>query len=455
LSCARCHDHKFDPITARDYYGLYGIFSSTRYPWPGIELDKRQRDFVPLVPPSKLTELEEAQAARLKEQARLTNEIKKLKQSLTKATGADKPALEEKLKKAEHRAKEHLAQPALFETAYAVEDAKSCSDAPLQIKGDPARPGDGVRRHFPAVLGGSELPETCRESGRRELAKWVVDVDNPLPARVKANRIWSYHFGRGIVQTPNDFGKQGKPPTHPELLDYLATQFRDGDWSIKSLHRRIMLSRVYQQSSQRSAQALELDPANDWLAGFPRRRLDAESIRDTLLVLGGNLDLSPAGAHPFPAQGTWDFTQHKPFKAIYDTRRRSVYLMTQRIQRHPFQAVFDGADPSTSTAVRMTSTTPLQALFLLNDPLVHEQSRLMAERIMDSSSVTDARVAFAYELLFARPASADEVDAATDFLANAQELLRGANAAAGDIEAESWRAYVRALLRLNEFVYLD
>ena len=173
------------------------------------------------------------------------------------------------------------------------------------------------------------------------------------------------------------------------------------------------------------------------------------------LVLGGNLDLSPAGPHPFPLQETWDFTQHKPFKDVYESNRRSVYLMTQRIQRHPYLAIFDGADPSTSTAARMTSTTPLQALYLLNDPFVHEQSRLISERIKAQASDAEARVNVAYELLFARPATADEVAAAQGFLANAGELLRDDGAKTDQIESGVWQAFVRTLFRLNEFVYLD
>jgi hypothetical protein len=199
------------------------------------------------------------------------------------------------------------------------------------------------------VLGGQKLPEEVNASGRQQLAEWILAEDNPLTARVIANRIWQYHFGRGIVTTPNDFGSQGKPPTHPELLDYLAIQIRSNSWSLKSMHRKIMLSRTYQQSSIRDPQAIAQDPSNEWLAGFPRRRLDAEAIRDTLLFVGGNLDLSPAGPHPFPPAHERKFTQHNPFKAVYETNRRSVYLMTQRIQRHPFLAIFDGADPSTST----------------------------------------------------------------------------------------------------------
>lgn len=455
LSCARCHDHKFDPITTRDYYGLYGIFQSTRYPWPGIELDKRQRDFVVLASPEKQDEAREALASRAKEQSRLDAEVNTLRNLLKKAPEGEKKSIEARLKEAERAAGEHRDRPAPFETAYAVADAGALDDAAVQLKGDPTRTGDVVHRRFLSVLGGQELPENSRSSGRAELADWILAAGNPLPARVMANRIWQQHFGRGLVPTPNDFGRQGKPPTHPELLDDLAVSFRDGGWSIKAMQRLIMLSSTYRQAAARDAQAIAQDPANEWLAGFPRRRLDAESIRDTLLVLGGNLDLSPAGPHPFPPEHTWGFTQHNPFKAVYDSRHRSVYLMTQRIQRHPYLAIFDGADPSTSTPARTTSTTPLQALYLLNDPFVHEQSRLVAERVMADHQDEPDRIRFAGELLFARPAGTEEVAAAREFLARSRELLREQGLPSDQLEHESWRAYIRSLFRLNEFVYLD
>jgi hypothetical protein len=217
----------------------------------------------------------------------------------------------------------------------------------------------------------------------------------------------------------------------------------------------IMTSRTYRQSTARDARAIAIDPANQWLAGFSRRRLDAESIRDTLLMVGGNLDLSPAGPHPFPPEPLWDFTQHKPFKDVYDTNRRSVYLMTQRIQRHPYLAIFDGADPSASTGERMTSTTPLQALYLLNDPFFHEQARRVAERIIGKAPDDEARTAYAYELLLARPPVADERIAAGEFLEKARALVQKEQSAAAGAQIEAWCAYVRSLFRLNEFVYLD
>jgi hypothetical protein len=455
LSCARCHDHKFDPVTSRDYYGLYGIFHSTRYPWPGIELDKKQRDLVPLVPPDKRDEAESAIAVRAKEQARLDKAAKSLKDELKKASATQKKDLEARLKAAEQAAKAHARKPVPFVLAYAVADAKNLEDVPLQQKGDPAKPGETIRRHFLTLFGGTELPAGTETSGRAQLADWIFAQNNPLPARVMANRIWQHHFGRGLVPTPNDFGRQGKPPTHPELLDHLAAMFRNSGWSVKAMHRAIMLSHAYQLSGSRAANAIKLDPSNDLLAAYPRLRLDAESIRDTLLALGGNLDLSPAGPHPFPHQSEWNFTQHNPFKAVYPSEKRSVYLMTQRIQRHPYLAIFDGADPSTSTAARTTTTTPLQALYLLNDPFIHEQSSRVAARLDSIPGDESDRIRHAYALLFSRPAKADEISAGKTFLATAARKLREEQLPADQVGTESRRAYVRALFRLNEFVYLD
>jgi hypothetical protein len=221
------------------------------------------------------------------------------------------------------------------------------------------------------------------------------------------------------------------------------------------MHRLIMLSRTYRLAATRDAEAITRDPNNELLTGYPRRRLDAESIRDTLLMLGGTLDLSPGGAHPFPAEKDWKFTQHNPFKAVYETNRRSVYLMTQRIQRHPYLAVFDGADPSASTPARPTSTTPVQALFLLNDSLLHEQAERLAARLLAIASDDRARLQRAYELVFARPASDDEVASALAFLETIRNRLKAAGTARAPSDEEAWRSYMRVLFRLNEFVYLD
>jgi hypothetical protein len=271
------------------------------------------------------------------------------------------------------------------------------------------------------------------------------------------NRIWQHHFGRGLVATPNDFGKQGQPPTHPELLDWLALRFIDSGWSVKAMHRLILESRTYQMRSEgfrvqgsdqsllnpepRTLNPAVVDPANALLWHYPRLRLDAESIRDTLLMLGGNLDRSRGEAHPFPPQKEWDFTQHKPFKAVYNTERRSVYLMTQRIQRHPFLAIFDGPDTSASTAQRSSSTTTLQALYFLNDPFVHDQASRLAKRLHEAKPSNAERIDLAYTLLFARQPTEEERSLGQEYLA---KLGDGA-----------WESYVRVLLRANEFVYLN
>jgi hypothetical protein len=465
VSCARCHDHKFDPITAQDYYGLYGIFHSTRYPWPGIELEQKQRDLVPLVAPEKLAEAEAARKAHDAEGRRLEKELQKLKDSLKEKQGEEKKTTEAQIKEAEKAVKDHKAKPLPFELAYAVAEAKKAEDVRVQMKGDPAKPGPTVRRHFLTVLNGAELPPDAKTSGRAQLADWILDRNNPLTARVMVNRIWQHHFGKGIVPTPNDFGKQGKPPTHPELLDWLARKFVESGWSVKEMHRLIMLSHTYRQASAQSSVvssqsgsgktgSLGTDAVStDYFSPFPRRRLDAEAIRDTLLVLGGNLDTNKPGPHPFPPQTEWKFTQHNPFKAVYESKQRSVYLMTQRIQRHPYLAIFDGADPAASTPVRTTSTTPLQALYLLNDSFVHEQSKLFARRVVAAGKNDTERLNAAYRLALGRKPESSESAQAKEFLSAVRTKLQERESK--DIDAEAWQAMVRVILRLNEFVYID
>jgi hypothetical protein len=304
-------------------------------------------------------------------------------------------------------------------------------------------------------LGGDTLVADDPTSGRSSLARWIVDPQNPLTARVMVNRIWQYHFGQGVVSTANDFGKQGKPPTHPELLDWLARRFVDAGWSIKAMHRLMMVSHTYRLAALHDAASVAADPANDLLSGFRRHRLDAESIRDTLLLLGQNLDLSPAGPHPFPSSTEWNYTQHNPFKAVYETNRRSVYLMTQRTQRHPYLAIFDGADPSFSTPRRMATTTPLQSLFFLNNQRVHEQAERVAERLVRERPDDGTRVERAYQLLFSRPPTDDEAARAMGFLERAQLALEQSGTPADRVSPFAWRSYVRSLFLLNEFVYVD
>ncbi len=452
INCARCHDHKFDPIGTDDYYGLYGVFSSTRYPWPGIELEQRQRDLVPMATIDEVNAFEQQKDARQKQ---LEDVVKALERQEKNATEGEKKTIAEQLKKARESAREHSQLEPPYELVYGVLDQSVCADAAVQLKGDPARPAALIRRRFLQVLGGQELPQEDATSGRLHLADWLFAPSNPLPARVMVNRIWQYHFGKGLVPTPNDFGRQGKPPTHPELLDWLAQEFVRSGWSIKSMHRLMMNSHTYQQSAHRDGHAIEVDPTNDWLSAFSRRRLDAEAIRDTLLWLSGELDHSVPGPHPFPPQNQWKFTQHNPFKAEYPTQHRSVYLMTQRIQRHPFLAIFDGADPSTSTATRSSTTTPLQALYFLNDQQVQLFAERFASRITADFHSDDDRISAFFEWALAREPSPQERAQARRFLADVQSHVGTRGDSNFGADAFAWQAFARVLFRLNEFVYVD
>jgi hypothetical protein len=333
-----------------------------------------------------------------------------------------------------------------------------------QRRGEPDQPGEEVPRGFIEALGGGALPAETPGSGRLELAQWLTRPDNPLTARVMVNRIWQYHFGRGLVQTPNDFGVRGLPPTHPELLDHLAKQFIRSGWSVKAMHRLIMLSATYRQSSDSGAlefatratplaNAPDGTPVTDLYVGFPRRRLSAEEIRDAILAVSGELDATPAREHPFPSPIYWGYSQHDPFSAIYDHDRRSVYLMTQRLKRHPFLALFDGADPNSSTPQRLGTTVPTQALFFLNDPFVHAKAERWASRLLTAATDEAQRIAWAWHRAFGRLPTDSERAEAIEFLAACRGELAAANR--DHLETRALAAYLRALFASNEFLHVD
>ena len=406
LSCSRCHDHKFDPLLQTDYYGIYGMFESTKYAFPGIELDKVPRDFVPLVKDGKPS-----------------NEL-----------------------------------------AYAVADAK-VGDAYLQIRGEPTQPGDIVPRKFLDLFGGQRLTdEQSQQSGRLQLAQWLTDRENPLTARVMVNRIWQYHFGSGLVKTPSDFGSRGQLPTHPELLDWLATRFIESGWSIKQMHQLIMNSQTYHLSStsapiQPSSLNLHpstIDPNNELHWRFSRHRLDAESLRDALLMISGELDTSMMNEpHPFPPVDKWQFTQHHPFRDSYESNRRSVYLMTARLNAKPFFTTFDGADRNASTALRDSSVTTVQSLYLMNDEFVHQRGSAFADRILREGESDDERLQLAFDLVVGRPPTDEERSTTGEFFGQLREQLAACGTPKGELERECWSGLARALFRTNEFLYVD
>ena len=347
--------------------------------------------------------------------------------------------------------------------AYAVSEGTP-HNARLQLRGEPDRPGVEVPRGFIRVIGNSQLPSGSSGSGRLELAQWLTRPDNPLTARVMVNRIWQYHFGRALVKTANDFGTRSQSPSHPELLDHLATHFIRSGWSIKAMHRLIMLSTTYQQGSlstqlyptavRSGKESPKTDlPLTDYFSSFPRRRLSAEEIRDSILAASGALDTAIGKEHPFPPPYQWGYTQHGPFSAVYEHDKRSVYLMVQRIKRHPFLALFDGADPNSSTAERRITTVPTQALYFLNDPFVHAKSLKFAERLQSARPTESGRIELASQLAFGRSATAAETIEAGEFLTLCRSELSLANPT--DTNVLALAAYVRTLFASNEFLHCD
>ena len=341
-----------------------------------------------------------------------------------------------------------------YEVVYAAIEKDETKDAQIRIRGNRRNLGDEVPRKNLDILGGDPLPAAAG-SGRLELANWLTREENPLLARVMVNRVWQHHFGRGLVGTENDFGARGERPTHPELLDWLATRFQESGYSIKSLHRLIMASAAYQRSSDYDARAADVDPDARLLWRQNRRRLSAEEIRDAMLFVSGGLDPSMGGEHPFPAVDTWGFTQHAPYYGVYPTNRRSVYLMQQRLKRHPFLALFDGADPNVSTARRELTTVPTQSLYLMNSEFIHVQAAGLAKRVMSDASDAAARVGLMFQVAIARRPSEDELADALQFLSSYIEALATSETAQEDRQLAAWSGLARTMLTRNDFLFVD
>jgi hypothetical protein len=340
--------------------------------------------------------------------------------------------------------------------AYAVRDGGP-TDAKLQIGGDPHKLGTTVPRGVPRVFepaGAIALPD--KGSGRLALARWLTEgAPRHLAARVMVNRIWQHHFGKPIVPTPSDFGLRGTPPTHPDLLEWLAADFISSGWSVKAMHRRIMLSETYRLASGHDSADAAVDTGNAWYWRFDRRALDAEAIRDSLLVLGGNLEPGRPGPHPFPAVNTWGYTAHHQFKAVYPSHHRSVYLMVQRLHPHPYLALFNGPDTSATTPKRDDSPVALQALYLLNNPFVHDQAGRLAGRLLASEADPSARLRLAYLQAFGRVPTDDERGRALGFLERYESSLADEGVPTDHRAAQAWAALARALVASNEFLFVD
>ena len=476
VACARCHDHKFDPIPTTDYYALAGIFRSTEVfagVKPGNNKTGYDGEYVSLVDTTKKStaslddrreltklheELKQAETALAKVKdviadAKKGDEKGKAKGAFkgVRAANARETALVAELKgKIEALEKKVIPQGA---QVMGVKDADRLMNCKVNIRGEVKDLGPEVTRGYVSVLTVPQSPDiNMKQSGRLQLAVWLTNKTNPLTARVMANRIWYHLFGSGIVATVDNFGALSEPPTHPELLDYLAARFTAHEWSVKKLIREIVLSHTYQLSSEHNENAYGVDPDNKYLWRMSRRRLDAEAIRDSMLAISGKLDLQrPAGSLTSQLDGEVG-RRAKTDGLKKDVTYRSAYLPLVRGMVPEFLSIFDVADPDLIVGQRDVTTVATQALYMMNSPFVHEHSKEMANRVVGSGSTDAARVDYAFRLVFSRPATPKEQQVSLAFLAEYDKSLDASKPSANRRQ-ESWTMLCHSLLASGEFRY--
>ncbi len=423
VSCARCHDHKFDPIPTADYYALAGIFKSTKTLFNhGTSAGVRQR--------SGLAALSSS-----------ANESKGVSYASAKT-----PTNKKSKKNKRNRAPKKPTGP----VAMGVEEG-SVNDCAIHIRGDVAKLGQRVARGIPQVMQHGDAPKFPEDqSGRLELAEWLVSRDNPLSARVFVNRTWHYLFGRGIVRTADNFGESGARPSNLALLDHLALQFMKDGWSVKKLIKSIVMSRTYQLSSAPNPANSEIDAENAFYWKASHRRLDAESLRDAILSVAGGLKLQPPVGSVVAPLGENQIDRNVKQLAAVKAEQpyRSVYLPVVRNNVQDMMATFDFAEPSMIVGRRSVTTVPSQALFLLNSKFMLENSGKLADEILsDSSLTTPERVGRAYRSILNRKPSSVETQRATEFVAACLK--------SGQEESDAWSGLCQAILGSAEFRYLD
>ncbi len=506
LGCARCHNHKSEPFSQRDYYQLQAFFTSAKFvrdlPVPtameravyeadltkynartaeqrkqieGIEAPHRER-----LHAEKLAKLSgEAQLAHKTPKEKRTVEMENQIQEtvdflkITEAELIKTMSVEEK-----ERRKTLLTElnkfpkPAPLPLAMALQDGNGTPAKTFVLsRGDYNNPGEEVQPGFPEILSGKRTDEILTNSSlrtpRAALATWMASPDNPLTARVMVNRIWQHHFGRGIAPMPSEFGTRSEPPTHPELLDWLAGEFIARGWSMKQMHKLMLLSQTYQQSSRVSAEALARDPGNKLFSHQNRARLEGEVIRDSLLAISGRLNAKVGGPSvlpPIPADITKTSKNWSASANSADHARRSLYIFARRNLRFPFLEVFDAPDSNLSCPERGRSTTAPQSLTLLNSEEVMNAAKATAARVMKETKSPEGQIDRLFRLTIGRGPSAKEHGLTREFLAACtsrrkeahseksetdQSLLTSA-AARGALEE-----LCRALFNLNAFVYVD
>ncbi len=474
-NCARCHDHKFDPIPARDYYAMAGIFRSTRS-LGAVQTNNRmeEADGIPLGPTGR------AMAAALKVHELKRAEIIKEMEPVTKK----RDALREELKKSgydatrPHPRTERLAiataaklailsvfdsrlaafnsrlkknneeRPKIPTCAMGVEEREKPIDSPLYEKGDPKRPTTRpVPRGALSAIQVRLAPIPAAESGRLQLADWIASPKNPLTARVIVNRVWLHVYGRGLVETPDDFGKQGARPSHPELLDDLAARFVEGGWNIKALIRELMLSHTYALTSDLSPALMRGDPGNALLGRAHRKPMDAEAMRDAVLALSGALkhemleeSIVDKLARPMNPQQR-ELGRNGFLTTLMDTQTyRAVYLPVLRGGPLPLQQCFDVADPAGVAGARRSTIVPSQSLFLMNSDFMMKNASGLAQRVLALPAHSlDDRIALAWRMVFTRAPAPGEIASLRRFLADKPA------------DANSWAMACQAMMMAGEF----
>jgi mono/diheme cytochrome c family protein len=502
IGCAQCHDHKYDPITQREYYQLYAFFNNADEPTIDVPSNRqiaagepeRRRELLAAI--KKLDEQFRSESWEAFDQAeiaweeKLTEEDKsKLPFQVANAVNLARvdrtealnaplyeyvqslPEMRRQFPLLEtiHEIKQQL--PA-FATTMVMSERAEPRDTFVQVRGDFLRTGAKVRPLTPAVL--PPLTVNDRPANRLDLARWLVSEQNPLTARVTVNRVWQRYFGRGLVETENDFGLQGSPPTHPELLDWLAAQFLRSGWDLKGLHRLIVTSATYRQSSRLRRDLAAGDPGNQWYARQSRLRLESEIIRDAALSAAGVLCEKLGGPSVYPPQpeGVFDFTQDKkpwPTATGGERFRRGMYTYLWRSSPYPAMTVFDFPDANVTCTRRARSNTPLQSLNLANDEVYVELARYLSQRIVHCEADDDPRrLERAFLLCLQRPPNAAEAARLSDFLQqqrrayaaqpDAAARLTSDDGATNDdraaaaAEQAAWIAVARVLLNLDEFI---
>jgi len=466
-SCARCHDHKFDPIPQTEYYQLAGIFRSTDTFYgtgggngnrqSGRLLALRDDEFVPVNVSGGIKKAVRKLSGQLKAQQKRLDRAKQQKFSEKQIQQIEKAIV--RIQRQLKTAREKAAPPAQPDRhlVMGVRDSAQPADTELRIRGEANERAEPVPRGFLTIATLGQAPDPAHErSGRAELARWLIQPENPLTARVAANRIWQHLFGNGIVRTVNNFGANGDRPSHPKLLDYLAGRLTADDWSVKSLIRLIVSSRTYRQASLPTAVALKADPENRWLWRMSPRRLEAEALRDAVLAVSGTLDLSPAEKSIVTEVGNGDIgrTLKTNSFAVSDTKR-SVYLPIVRGVVPEMLRVFDFPEPSIIAGSRDVTTVPIQALYMMNSPFVVEQSRAMANRLLTETGNGADRIHLGYQLALGRAATSQEIERSLNFIDTAYHAGDRDKRRRPDSEQEAWAGFCQVVLASAEFRYLE